>query len=90
MERLEVETRPAMNKCFFCKGTVKAERVVHIHRWEEGVIILEDVPAEVCKQCGEVYFAPKVLQAMDRLAQAGQKEKPKKQLLVPVYSLSNL
>ena len=79
-----------MNKCYFGQGAVKADRVTHVHRWKEQVIILEDVPAEVCQQCGEVYFAPNALHAMDRLAQAGQKEEPKKQVLVPVYSLSEL
>jgi YgiT-type zinc finger domain-containing protein len=69
---------------------VKPERVTHIHRWKGQVIILEDVPADVCQQCGEAYLAPEALQAMDQLVQAGQKEQPKKQLLVPVYSLSEL
>jgi len=79
-----------MNRCYFCKGAVKPERVTHVHRWKGQVIVLEDVPADVCQQCGEVYLAPETLQAMDRLAQVGQKEEPKKQLLVPVYSLSEI
>ena len=65
MDRLEGETGPTMNRCYFCKGTVKPERITHIHRWKEQVIILEDVPSDVCQQCGEVYLAPNVLQAMD-------------------------
>jgi YgiT-type zinc finger domain-containing protein len=69
---------------------VKPERITHIHRWKGQVIILEDVPAEVCQQCGEVYFAPDALQAMDGIAEQKQKEEPKKQLLVPVYSLAEL
>ena len=90
MGRLERQTFLAMNKCYFCKGTVNAERVTHVHRWAGRFIILEDVPAEVCQQCGEVYLAPEALKAMDRLAREVEKEKPKKQLLVPVYSLSEL
>jgi YgiT-type zinc finger domain-containing protein len=79
-----------MNRCYFCKGAVKPERVTHVHRWKGQVIILEDVPADVCQQCGEVYLAPNVLQAMDRIVELNQKEKPKKQLVVPVYSLSEV
>ena len=79
-----------MNRCYFCKGTVKPVRLTHIHRWKEQVIILEDVPSDVCQQCGEVYFAPNVLQAMDRMVEHNQKEAPKKHLVVPVYSLSEL
>jgi YgiT-type zinc finger domain-containing protein len=77
-----------MNRCYFCQGMVKPERVTHIHPWKGQVIILEDVPADACQQCGEVYFAPDVLQAMDRIAEHKQQEEPKKQLLAPVYSLS--
>jgi YgiT-type zinc finger domain-containing protein len=79
-----------MNRCYFCKGAVKPGRVTHVHRWKGQVIILEDVPADVCRQCGEVYLAPIVLQAMDRIVEHNQKEKPKKQLVVPVYSLSEV
>ena len=79
-----------MNRCYFCKGAVKPERVTHVHRWKGQVIILEDVPADVCQQCGEVYFAANVLQAMDRIVEHNQKEKPKKQLVVPVNSLSEV
>lgn len=59
-------------------------------RWGKRIIIMEDVPADVCQQCGEVYFAPHVLQAMGQLVEAKQKEKPKKEIRVPVYSLSEL
>lgn len=79
-----------MNRCYFCQGTVKPERITHIHRWKGQVITLEDVPADVCQQCGEVYFAPNALQAMDQIAEHKHKEEPKKQLLVPVYSLAEL
>jgi len=77
-----------MKECYFCKGNVKTDRITHIHRWGKQVIILEDVPADVCQQCGEVYFGPDVLHAMDRVA-AG-KQKPKRELSVPVYSFSEL
>ena len=90
MDKLESEAPSAMTKCYFCKGTMTAEFITHVHKWGEQVIILEDVPADVCQQCGEVYFAPDVLQAMDRLVGDKQKEKPKRELRVPVYSFSEL
>ena len=90
MGKLESKTRLNMKRCYFCKGAVKPERITHVHRWKERVIILEDVPADVCQQCGELYFAPDVLKAMDQMAEYGQQDKPKKQVVVPVYSLSEL
>ena len=79
-----------MNRCYFCKGTVTPDRITHVHRWKGKVIILEDVPADVCQQCGELFFAPEVLKGMDQIAEHGQQEKLKKQIVIPVYSLSEL
>lgn len=90
MDRLENKAQVAMNTCYFCKGPVMPQRITHIHRWGKRIILMEDVPADVCQQCGEVYFAPHVLQAMDQIAEAKQKEKPKKEIRVPVYSFSEL
>jgi len=88
VDRLEDKASPTMNECYFCKGPVKADHITHIHRWGEQIIILEDVPADVCQQCGEVYFAPDVLKTLDRLTEGKLKERPKKELRVPVYSFS--
>ena len=76
-----------MKKCYFCRGTVEGKRITHVHRWGDQVIILEDVPADVCLQCGEVYLSPDVLEAMDRLVNGEVNEKPKREVRVPVYSL---
>ena len=75
-----------MSTCYFCKGRVLLQKTRHIHRWGERVFILEDVPAEVCQQCGEVYFSPPVLEAMDHIVEGNTA--PKTTVAVPVYSLA--
>lgn len=57
-----------------------------MHQWGEHVYIFEDVPAEVCSQCGEVYFAPDVLDVMDEIAT--NEIEPQHTMAVPVYSLA--
>jgi len=74
-----------MNKCYFCKGKLARKRIRHVHRWGTRIIIFDDVPAEVCQQCGEVYFSPEVLKLMDEMTL--QDYKPKAVLSVPVFSL---
>jgi YgiT-type zinc finger domain-containing protein len=53
--------------CDFCRGrTVK--RRVKKHHWHKGrLYIVENVPAEVCRQCGERYYHATTLDAIDRL-----------------------
>jgi YgiT-type zinc finger domain-containing protein len=75
-----------MTICYFCKGKVAAGHIRHIHRWGNQVFILENVPAEICQQCGEVYFAPNVLAEMDKIALG--KTQPQATIQVPVYAFA--
>lgn len=74
-----------MQKCYFCKGKLAHERIRHVHRWGNRIVIFDNVPAEVCQQCGEVYLSPEVLQLMDEMTL--QDYQPKAVLSVPVFSL---
>jgi YgiT-type zinc finger domain-containing protein len=77
-----------METCYFCKGRVVKKKIEHLHRWGSQVILLQDVPAEVCEQCGEVYFSPKVLDLMDEITL--KHTEPKATLIVPIFSLPDL
>jgi len=74
-----------MKTCYFCKGRLAHKRIRHVHRWGNRIVIFDDVPAEVCQQCGEVYLSPEVLQLMDEMTL--QDYQPKAVLSVPVFSL---
>ncbi|MBI4287665.1 MAG: YgiT-type zinc finger protein [Chloroflexi bacterium] len=71
--------------CYFCKGSVIEKRVRHVHYWRDKIVVFENVPAEVCQQCGEVYFALEVLDMMDKATL--DKTKPDGTLTVPVFAL---
>ena len=51
--------------CAFCGGEVEDERIVYDYRRKGRLLIFSNVPAGVCRQCGEKYFAPDVLKKMD-------------------------
>ena len=87
MDRLEAEKEDEdMKTCYFCKGKIINKRVRHVHHWGDEIVIFENVPAEVCTQCGEVYFSPEVLGMMDK-ATLGRTP-PDKSISVPVFSLT--
>ena len=67
------------------KGPVGPRRVEHIHRWQGEMYILRNVPADVCAQCGEVFFGPDALRDMDAIA--SKSVEPQGYRSVPVYSL---
>ena len=46
-----------MNKCSLCRGSLQEGEVNHIVDLDDLIIIIKNVPANVCKQCGEYYLA---------------------------------
>lgn len=71
-----------MTECYFCKGRVVLQKVKVDFRWGRRLKIIEDVPASVCQQCGEQYFASDVYKGMEKLA--ASRKKPAAQLRVDV------
>jgi len=72
-----------MKGCYFCKGKVKEQRVRVDFRWGDELVVIKDVPAEVCQQCGEKYFNPEVYKEMENLAKT--KEKPIEHVAIDVF-----
>lgn len=56
--------------CSFCGGTVEEQVVDVDYRTKAGLVIIEKVPAGVCRQCGEQYCTAQVAKAMEKLAVA--------------------
>jgi len=74
----------ATETCYFCtRGVLEEKRVTVDFRWGDKLTIIENVPAKVCNECGERYYAAKVVRQMEQLAKVGRKEK---ELQVPVVS----
>lgn len=42
--------------CFMCKGKLESKKVNYIVDLDNTIIIIKEVPAKVCTQCGEQYF----------------------------------
>jgi len=54
-------------ECDYCKGKTVNRRVKK-HHWHKGQLyVVENVPAEVCRECGERYYHAKTLDAIDEL-----------------------
>ncbi len=76
-----------MKTCYLCRGEVVKKRVNVKRIFDQRMIVIEDVPAEVCIQCGEQYFSPDVVLKMEKIKKA--KKFPGEQMLeVPVRHFS--
>ncbi|HYM10369.1 MAG TPA: YgiT-type zinc finger protein [Bryobacterales bacterium] len=75
-------------QCAECGGALVKRSIAHTQAWGQRLYRFDHVPALVCVQCGQVWLAASVSQAIDRVIR--KPPKPKKFLKVPVFSLSDL
>ncbi len=51
--------------CSFCGGEVEERRVDYDYRRRGRLLVISNVPAGICRQCGEKYFTAEVVKKMD-------------------------
>jgi YgiT-type zinc finger domain-containing protein len=72
-------------RCECCGGEIVEKRVT-LHRKVKGsYILIEDVPAGVCKKCGTRHYAANVLKTIEESIRG--RRKAERKVRVPVYSL---
>ena len=71
--------------CEYCGGNI-VEKHVTLHRKIKGkYVLIEDVPAGVCQECGTRYYAANVLKTIEESVHG--RRKAKREILVQVYAL---
>lgn len=56
-------------ECLYCRGTLMRERVSYTATRKGYHLIIDDVPAWVCEQCGEPLFDEKTVDAIQEVLQ---------------------
>jgi len=78
-----------MNKpqsCRYCDGTLEAQKVSRLQRYNDEWVILENVPALVCSQCGEIYYTP---QTHDHILDTLESSEPTRMTEVSVFDVGD-
>ncbi len=70
-------------KCVYCGGKIEARKVTFVYDEDSDYFFVENVPAEVCAQCGEKTYSPEVTDELIQLAQ--RKLQPARRAVVPVF-----
>ncbi len=76
-----------LTTCYFCGGQTEGRRVTAENWWGEELALVENVPALVCRECGEVYFEADTCKKLDRLRAAPPPAR--KTVKVPIYAFSD-
>ena len=64
-----------------CPGTLESKRVVHTVRHRGRVMVIDNVPAEVCGVCGDILFPPETVRRIEAIL-TGQADPSS---MVPLY-----
>ena len=50
-----------------CKGNTVQTKHTYIQEFENCIIIIKNVPALVCSQCGEVYYSDEISEKLEEI-----------------------
>jgi len=74
------------NTCNVCRGRVEKQLTTYTQWFEGRLIVVENVPAWVCTQCGETYYDPDVVERLQSVIWSA--EPPSRVIETPVYDLA--
>ena len=80
------EKEKEVMKCELCGGMVSKKKVSYMIFYGGHWVIVENVPAKVCHQCGERLFSPGVVEKLQKVIWS--KQKPYKKIETPVFHLT--
>lgn len=76
-----------MTRCPRCKNDTVESRVIrYSQEYEDKVYIIENVPAFVCRQCGEIFLSEEIAEKIQDLIWSGAE--PQRVEEVPVYRVA--
>ena len=72
----------SQDSCLVCGGRLKSRTTSFRRTTAKKMYFVDNVPAWVCTQCGEKYYAAETLEEVDRIVET---TKPVKMIEVPLY-----
>ena len=76
-----------MTRCPLCKGALERKIISYTQPFEGRLYVIENVPAQVCQQCGEIVLEPPTAKKIQELVWSSE---PKGTLQLPVFDLAEV
>lgn len=73
--------------CFMCKGKMENKLTNFIADLGKTIIIVKDVPSQVCQQCGEVSYSDEVARQLEQIVESLQSQSM--EIAITNYSSNN-
>jgi HTH-type transcriptional regulator/antitoxin MqsA len=75
-------------RCLYCGGRLGEQRVTRAQRFQGRWVVIENLPAMVCQQCGERFYSPEVHDLV--LALVSGAGKPTRSECIDVYDAASV
>jgi YgiT-type zinc finger domain-containing protein len=62
-----------MAQCPLCGGEKKQGKTTYSVDLKDGVVVVRDVPAQICSQCGEEWIDAQTAQALEKIVNEAKK-----------------
>jgi len=73
-------------KCDLCGGELRPGKTT-LEIWRDAeLIVLRDIPADVCQQCGEAYLTAEISERLDHFLEEYHRHRPERYIAVPEFS----
>ncbi len=76
------------DSCEYCNSEVRPKRVTVHYRHKGRLVIIENVPAGVCRRCGERYYDARTVEKMESIARS--RKEAKRKVVVPVRDFADV
>lgn len=82
----EKKVRDIVDRCDLCSGELEpGTTTLELWRGNE-LLVIRDVPADVCQQCHEAYISASVSERLDHFLGEYHQHRPERYLAVPQYT----
>lgn len=82
---MRTRTKHVKERCAVCGGGLRSTTLTHEARRGVALHLFQNVPAQACIACGEVWIEEATLQAIDQLIREGI---PTRTVQTPLYDLA--
>ncbi|MDI6732760.1 MAG: type II toxin-antitoxin system MqsA family antitoxin [Planctomycetota bacterium] len=73
-----------MSKCSLCHNELAHRNILYLQWCQEKLVAVENVPADVCPNCGEEYFSPEVVNQLQKVIETNHYSRT---MEIPVFQL---
>jgi YgiT-type zinc finger domain-containing protein len=86
LQNPKIEMNNIIDKCDLCGGELKPGTTTLEFWRDESLIVIKDIPADVCNQCGEAYLSAHISEQLDHFMEEYETYQPDRYLSVPEFS----